>query len=49
MANGPVRLLRPVAGPIGDRFGARREGGRTHTGIDFPVQAGTQWAPRASA
>jgi murein DD-endopeptidase MepM/ murein hydrolase activator NlpD len=37
-----VRLLRPVPGPIGDRFGARRRGGRTHTGIDFPVQAGTQ-------
>jgi peptidoglycan hydrolase-like protein with peptidoglycan-binding domain len=42
VANGPVRLLRPVPGPIGDRFGARRRGGRTHTGIDFPVQAGTQ-------
>ena len=42
VANGPVRLLRPVPGPIGDRFGARRKGGRTHTGIDFPVQAGTQ-------
>ncbi len=42
VANGPVRILRPVPGPIGDRFGARRAGGRTHTGIDFPVQAGTQ-------
>jgi len=42
VANGPVRLLRPVPGPIGDRFGARRRRGRTHTGIDFPVQAGTQ-------
>ena len=42
VVNGPVRLLRPVPGPIGDRFGARRKGGRTHTGIDFPVQAGTQ-------
>jgi murein DD-endopeptidase MepM/ murein hydrolase activator NlpD len=39
--SGPVRLLRPVPGPIGDRFGAPREGGRRHTGIDFPVQAGT--------
>jgi peptidoglycan hydrolase-like protein with peptidoglycan-binding domain len=39
---GPVRLLRPVAGPIGDRFGAPREGRRTHTGIDFPVAAGTR-------
>ena len=42
VANGPVRLLRPVPGPIGDRFGARRKGGRKHTGLDFPVQAGTQ-------
>jgi peptidoglycan hydrolase-like protein with peptidoglycan-binding domain len=41
VANGPVRLLRPVPGPIGDRFGAPRKGGRRHTGIDFPVQAGT--------
>jgi peptidoglycan hydrolase-like protein with peptidoglycan-binding domain len=42
VADGPVRLLRPVPGPIGDRFGARRRGGRTHTGIDFPVAAGTR-------
>jgi murein DD-endopeptidase MepM/ murein hydrolase activator NlpD len=42
VAIGPVRLLRPVAGPIGDRFGAPRKGGRTHTGIDFPVPAGTR-------
>jgi peptidoglycan hydrolase-like protein with peptidoglycan-binding domain len=42
VANGPVRLLRPVPGPIGDRFGAAREGGRTHTGLDFPVSAGTR-------
>ena len=42
VANGPVRLLRPVPGRIGDRFGAPRAGKRTHTGIDFPVQAGTQ-------
>ncbi len=42
MANGPVRLLRPVPGRIGDRFGAPRSGRRTHTGLDFPVQAGTQ-------
>ncbi|HEX6582282.1 MAG TPA: peptidoglycan-binding protein [Thermoleophilaceae bacterium] len=42
VANGPVRLLRPVAGPIGDRFGAPRKGRRTHTGIDFPVDAGTR-------
>ena len=42
VAHGPVRLLRPVPGPIGDRFGARRSGGRTHTGIDFPVASGTR-------
>ena len=40
--SGPVRLLRPVPGPIGDRFGAPREGGRTHTGLDFPVASGTR-------
>jgi peptidoglycan hydrolase-like protein with peptidoglycan-binding domain len=40
--SGPVRLLRPVGGRIGDGFGAPREGRRTHTGIDFPVQAGTR-------
>jgi peptidoglycan hydrolase-like protein with peptidoglycan-binding domain len=39
--SGPVRLLRPVPGPIGDRFGAPRKGGRRHTGLDFPVGAGT--------
>jgi peptidoglycan hydrolase-like protein with peptidoglycan-binding domain len=42
VVNGPVRLLRPVPGPIGDRFGAPRRRGRRHTGIDFPVQAGTE-------
>jgi murein DD-endopeptidase MepM/ murein hydrolase activator NlpD len=40
--SGPVRLLRPVPGPIGDGFGAPREGDRTHTGVDFPVPAGTR-------
>jgi peptidoglycan hydrolase-like protein with peptidoglycan-binding domain len=40
--SGPVRLLRPVPGRIGDGFGAPRGGGRTHTGIDFPVQFGTR-------
>ena len=40
--SGPVRLLRPVPGRIGDGFGAPREGGRTHTGIDFPVPSGTR-------
>jgi Peptidase family M23/Putative peptidoglycan binding domain len=39
---GPVRFYRPVAGPIGDRFGAPRDGGsRRHSGIDFPVAHGT--------
>jgi hypothetical protein len=40
--SGPVRLLRPVAGPIGDGFGAPRKGHRTHTGVDFPVPYGTR-------
>jgi peptidoglycan hydrolase-like protein with peptidoglycan-binding domain len=40
--SGPVRLLRPVPGRIGDGFGAPREGGRTHTGVDFPVPFGTR-------
>ena len=40
--SGPVRLLRPVPGRIGDGFGAPRKGGRTHTGIDFPVPYGTR-------
>jgi murein DD-endopeptidase MepM/ murein hydrolase activator NlpD len=31
-----------VAGPIGDRFGAPRAGGRRHAGIDFPVPYGTR-------
>ena len=38
---GPVRFYRPVEGPIGDRFGAPREGNRRHSGIDFPVASGT--------
>jgi peptidoglycan hydrolase-like protein with peptidoglycan-binding domain len=42
VAIGPVRLLRPVAGRIGDGFGAPRKGRRTHTGIDFPVLSGTR-------
>jgi len=42
VANGPVRLLRPVGGRIGDGFGAPRGGRRTHTGLDFPVAAGTR-------
>ena len=39
---GPVSFLRPVAGPIGDGFGAPRAGGRTHAGLDFPVGYGTR-------
>jgi hypothetical protein len=38
---GPVRFLRPVAGPIGDGFGAPRSDHR-HQGIDFPVPFGTR-------
>jgi hypothetical protein len=38
---GPISFFRPVAGPIGDRFGAPRENGRKHSGIDFPVAYGT--------
>jgi peptidoglycan hydrolase-like protein with peptidoglycan-binding domain len=37
----PVRFLRPVAGPIGDGFGAPR-GDHRHQGIDFPVPYGTR-------
>ncbi|HEV2727823.1 MAG TPA: peptidoglycan DD-metalloendopeptidase family protein [Solirubrobacterales bacterium] len=39
--SGPVRFLRPVAGPMGDGFGAPRTGYR-HQGIDFPVPEGTR-------
>jgi peptidoglycan hydrolase-like protein with peptidoglycan-binding domain len=38
---GPVRFLRPVPGPIGDPFGAPRNG-YTHTGVDFPEPEGTE-------
>jgi peptidoglycan hydrolase-like protein with peptidoglycan-binding domain len=41
-ASGPVQFLRPVAGPIGDGFGAPRTGGRRHQGLDFPVPFGTR-------
>jgi murein DD-endopeptidase MepM/ murein hydrolase activator NlpD len=37
----PVRFYRPVPGPIGDGFGAPRERGRRHAGVDFPVAHGT--------
>jgi hypothetical protein len=39
--SGPVRFLHPVAGPIGDGFGAPRSDHR-HQGIDFPVPYGTR-------
>jgi murein DD-endopeptidase MepM/ murein hydrolase activator NlpD len=39
---GDVRFYRPVSGPIGDRFGAPRAGGRSHAGLDFPVPYGTR-------
>lgn len=39
--SGPVRFLRPVPGPMGDGFGAPRNGYR-HQGIDFPVPYGTR-------
>jgi murein DD-endopeptidase MepM/ murein hydrolase activator NlpD len=39
--SGPVQFLRPVAGPIGDGFGAPRSGHR-HQGLDFPVAYGTR-------
>jgi murein DD-endopeptidase MepM/ murein hydrolase activator NlpD len=41
-AGEPVRFLRPVPGPIGDGFGAPRDGGRRHQGLDFPVPYGTR-------
>jgi murein DD-endopeptidase MepM/ murein hydrolase activator NlpD len=37
--SGPVWFLRPVTGPITDRFGWIN--GRRHTGIDFPAPSGT--------
>jgi murein DD-endopeptidase MepM/ murein hydrolase activator NlpD len=40
--SGPVRFLRPVSGPIGDRFGMRW--GRPHQGIDFEAPAGARVA-----
>jgi murein DD-endopeptidase MepM/ murein hydrolase activator NlpD len=36
----PLRFYRPVAGPVGDRFGPR--GTRLHSGLDFPVAYGTR-------
>ena len=39
---GPVSFFHPVAGQIGDGFGARRRGGRRHSGIDFPANYGAR-------
>ena len=36
-----MRFFHPVPGGIGDPFGAPREGGRKHSGVDFPVAYGT--------
>lgn len=39
---GPVRFLRPVSAPLGDGFGAPRDGGvRRHLGLDFKAWTGT--------
>jgi Peptidase family M23/Putative peptidoglycan binding domain len=35
----PIRLVQPVAGPLGDLFGPR--GNRFHAGIDIPAPKGT--------
>jgi hypothetical protein len=40
-ANRPISFYRPVPGPMGDGFGAPREAGRRHAGIDFPAAQGT--------
>jgi hypothetical protein len=39
---GPVSFFRPVPNQIGDGFGARRRGGRRHSGIDFPANQGAR-------
>jgi murein DD-endopeptidase MepM/ murein hydrolase activator NlpD len=41
VSNAPVSFLRPVPGPIGDGFGAPRNG-YSHEGLDFPVPYGTR-------
>ncbi|HEX3239731.1 MAG TPA: peptidoglycan-binding protein [Solirubrobacterales bacterium] len=41
VSNAPVSFLRPVPGPIGDGFGAPRNG-YSHEGLDFPVPEGTR-------
>ena len=41
VSSAPISFYRPVSGPIGDGFGAQRENGRRHSGVDFPVGRGT--------
>ena len=41
VSSAPINFYRPVPGPIGDGFGAPRENGRRHSGVDFPVGRGT--------
>ena len=41
VSTAPISFYRPVPGPIGDPFGAPREGSRRHGGVDFPVGRGT--------
>jgi peptidoglycan hydrolase-like protein with peptidoglycan-binding domain len=41
VSNAPISFYRPVPGSIGDAFGAPRENGRRHAGVDFPVGRGT--------
>lgn len=46
---GSITFERPVVGPVGDRFGAPRDGGRRrHQGLDFPVAQGTTVTSSAS-
>ena len=39
-ATSPLRFYRPVAGPVGDRYGPR--GTRLHSGLDFPEPYGAR-------